>query len=148
MNSEKINSWLTFFANFGVVIGLALLILELRQTQHLAETQAAVQRLNQIQEAYVEYAISESLAAIAVKARSGGVQSLSEDDFLRLRYWEESARRRMHSQYVQYTQGYLDKETADGIVQAVVDRLPLWDALDISLRNNVFDQAIMQAAGR
>ncbi len=31
MDSEKLNNWLRLLANFGVVIGLALLIYELRQ---------------------------------------------------------------------------------------------------------------------
>lgn len=42
MDSEKLNSWLTLTANFGVVIGIALLVYELRETQNLTETEAAV----------------------------------------------------------------------------------------------------------
>jgi hypothetical protein len=42
----------------------------------------------------------------------------------------------------------LDKETADRIVQAAVDKLPLWDALEVSLFNDEFARAVKQAAGR
>ena len=148
MDSEKLNSWLRLLANFGVVIGLALLIFELRQTQHIVETQATVQRLNQMQEAQVNFAISESLAPISVKANADGIQSLSESEFSRLQAWEWSVYLRMGSQYIQYVRGYLDKETADRIVQAAVDRLQIWDALEVPLQDDEFGRAIKQAAGR
>lgn len=148
MDSEKLNSWLRLLANFGVVIGLALLIFELRQTQHIVETQATVQRLNQMQEAQVNFAISESLAPISVKANADGVQSLSESEFGRLQAWEWSVYLRMGSQHIQYVRGYLDKDTADRIVQAAVDRLQIWDALEVPLQDDEFGRAIKQAAGR
>lgn len=148
MNTEKLNRWLALLANFGVVIGLALLVFELRQTQHLAQTEANVQRLNQMQEAQLSFAMSESLALIKVKALSDGVQSLSAEKPLRLQSWEYSTRLRMQSQYIQYVRGYLDQETAGIIVQAAADRLPYWEELGIELGNSELDQAIKQAAGR
>jgi len=148
MDSEKLNSWLRLLANFGVVIGLALLIFELRQTQHIVETQATVQRLNQMQEAQLEFAVSESLSPIVAKANSDGVHSLSESEFGRLQAWERSVYLRMGSQYIQYVRGYLDKETAERIVQAAVGRLPIWDALEVPLLDDEFGRAIKQAAGR
>lgn len=39
MDSDKINRWLTLGANFGVLIGLILLITEIRQTSLIAELQ-------------------------------------------------------------------------------------------------------------
>ena len=148
MRSDKLNSWLTLLANFGVVIGLALLIFELHQAQHLAETEAAVRRLNQMQEAQTDFAMSESLAPIVVKAQSDGVRSLPADERIRLRNWESSVSLRMQSQYVQFVQGYLDQKTADRIVDAAVERLALWDELEIALGNSEFAQAIRHAAGR
>ena len=142
MNSDKLNSWLTLLANFGVVIGLALLIFELRQTQHLAETEAAVRRLDQMQEAQKDFAMSESLAAISVKARTVGVDSLSADEIRRLASWEYGVKLRMQSQYIQYIRGYLDQETAEGIVGAAVRRLPLWEEIELQLGNDEFTQAI------
>ena len=148
MRSDKLNNWLTLLANFGVVIGLALLIYEMRVTQHLAETEASVRRLNQMQEAQTDFAMSESLPQIVVRARSGGLQSLPADERERLRSWETSVSLRMQSQYIQYVRGYLDQKTADRIVDAAVSRSALWDELDIYLGNSEFEQAIRQASGQ
>ncbi len=146
MSSDKLNSWLTLLANFGVVIGLALLIFELRQTQHLAETEAAVRRLDQMQEAQTNFALSDSLAPIIAKAQSEGVGSLTPEELKRLIYWESSVRLRMNSQYVQFVRGYLSQETADQIVNAAVSRLELWDELGVFLGNTEFEQAIRKAS--
>ena len=107
MDSAKVNSWLALLANLGVVVGLALLIYEVRESQKLAETEATVGRLNQMQVARLEFAMNEFLVPIKVKALTEGVQSLSPVELLRLQEWEKSVRLRMLSQYVQYTQGIL-----------------------------------------
>jgi hypothetical protein len=148
MDSEKVNRWLALLANFGVVIGLVLLAYELQQTQNLAETEAAVRRLSQIQEARVAFATSEFLPPIRVKARTEGVQALSAVELDRLQDWESSVRLRMQSQYIEYIRGYLDEETADGMVRSAAAFLPYWEELGYELGDNEFEQAIRKAAGR
>jgi hypothetical protein len=54
----------------------------------------------------------------------------------------------MRSQYIQYAQGYIDRNTADGIVKAAVRDLPYWEELGFELGNTEFSQAIKKAAGR
>ena len=129
MNSEKLNRWLTLLANIGVVIGLALLAYEVRESQNLAETEAAVRRLDQIQAAQVEMATSEFLASIRVKATSEGVDSLTPVELYKLRQWESSVRLRMRSQYIEYARGYLDRDTAEGIIESAAYFLPYWEDL-------------------
>jgi len=148
MNSEKLNSRLTLLANVGVVIGLAMLIYELRESRNLVETEAAVSRLNQIQVAQVAIATSESLAAIRVKATTEGVQALNPVELYRLQRWENTVRVRMYSQYIQYIRGYLDKKTAERFVRNAVQRLPYWEELGYELGDNEFEIAIKLAAGR
>jgi hypothetical protein len=148
LNSKKIGDWLTLVANFGVVIGLFLLVLEFRESQNLAETEASVRRLNQIQEAFVEMAVSETLPAIKVKASTEGVQSLTNVELYRLQTWEESVRRRMRSQYIEFLGGYLDEATAEEIVRSAAELLPFWEELGYQLGDNRFEQAISAAAGR
>ena len=148
MYSEKLNSRLTLLANVGVVIGLAMLVYELRESQNLAETDAAVSRLNQIQEAQVVMATSETLAAIRVKATTEGVQALNPVELYRLQLWENTVRLRMHSQYIQYIRGYLDKKTAESFVRIAVRNLPYWEELGYELGDNEFETAIKLAAGR
>jgi hypothetical protein len=148
LNSEKLNGWLTLLANIGVVIGLALLIYEIRQSQNLAETEAAVRRLDQIQVAQIEMATSELLAEIRVRALSEGVDSLTSVELYKLQLWEGTVRLRMRSQYIEYVRGYLDQDTANGVVEAAVNFLPYWEELGYELGESDFEQAIKKAAGR
>jgi len=147
MNSDKLNSWLALLANVGVVFGLLLLVYELREAQHFAETQAAVQRFDQMQLAQTEMAMSESLGRIRVKAKSDGVHALTPEELYRLQRWEQSVALRMISQYIQYTRGYLDEETAENIVRAAAANLPYWEDLGVVLVDNQFGQAVLRAAG-
>ena len=148
MNSDRLNSWLALVANAGVVVGLLLLTYELREAQHFAETQAAVQRFDQMQLAQTEMAMSESLGRIRVKAKSDGVHSLTPEESYRLQRWEQSVVLRMRSQYVQYVRGYLDEATAEGFVRAAAAQLPYWEDLGVNLGNGEFSQAVVLAGGR
>ena len=148
MESDRLNRWLTLGANVGVLIGLAILIYEIRASQHLAETQALVRRGDQIQVAQVQMAMSESLAAIRVKARSEGVQSLTDVELYRLQMWEGAVRNRMNTQYIEYLRGYTGEASADSIVEAAVGFLPYWEELGYELGDSEFAQAIKKAAGR
>ena len=142
MDTDKLNSRLALLANFGVVAGLLLLVYELREAQHFAETQAAVQRLDQMQLAQTEMAMSESLSEIRVKAISDGVETLTPAELYRLQRWEQSVALRMRSQYIQYTRGYLDEETANALLLAAASRLPFWEELGINLLENEFNRAV------
>jgi len=148
MDSERLNSYLTVLANFGVVIGLAVLIYELRESQNLAETEAAVRRLDQMQLAQVEMATSDTLSEIKVKANLEGIRALSDVERYRLRSWEFSVMLRMRSQYTEYIRGYLDEDTANGIVIVAAESLPLWEELGFNLGDNEFIRAVRDATGR
>jgi len=101
-----------------------------------------------MQVAQVEMATSEFLAAIRVKALSEGVESLTSVELYKLRQWESAVRLRMRSQYIEYLRGYLDQDTADGIVEAAVYFLPYWEELGYELGNSEFHQAIKKASDR
>jgi len=148
VNSDNLNKWLTLLANFGVVIGLALLAYELREAQNHAETEAAVRRMHQIQAAMVEMATSDQLAATRVKALTEGVDSLTPVELYQLQNWENAVRLRMRSQYIEYRRGYLDKEHADDMIATAAHFLPYWEELGFELRETEFHQAIRKAAGR
>ena len=148
MNSEQLNNWLALLANVGVVVGLLLLAYELREAQHFAETQAAVQRFDQMQSANTEMAMSDSLGRIRINAKSDGVPSLTPDEFYRLQRWEQSVVLRMRRQYVQYVRGYLDEATAEGFAGEVPEQFQYWQDLGVNLGNGEFSQAVVRAAGK
>jgi hypothetical protein len=148
MSASRINEWLTLVANFGVVVGLGLLIFEVNQATKLAEVAAYVDRLEQIQQSRVDFANSDYLPPIRTKALAEGVQSLSTVELSRLANWERGVRARMDSHYHQFLQGYLDQESAGTMLASAADILPLWEALGFELTDSEFHQAIRRAAGR
>lgn len=117
-------------------------------SQHLAETQALVRRGDQIQVAQVQMAMSESLAAIRVKARADGVQSLTDVELYRLQMWERAVRNRMSSQYIEYLRGYTGEASGNQIIEAAVFMLPYWEELGYELGDGPFSEAIKTAADR
>ena len=147
MDTDRLNRWLTLVANVGVVIGLAVLIYEIRASQHLAETQALVRGGDRIQVAQVQMAVSESLAAIRVKALREGVKSLTDVELYRLQTWERAVRNRMSSQYIEYLRGYTGESSANLIVETAVRLLPYWEELGYELGDGPFSQAVKEAAG-
>jgi hypothetical protein len=137
---------ITILANTGVIAGIAFLTIEINQANKLAETQAHVFRLDQMQEASVTTAESEYLPEIELKVRSEGVQSLSPSEHYRLQNWEASVVSRMQGHYYQYQQGYLNKETGDQILSAAASSLELWNQLGVVIVDQEFRRLVEAAA--
>ena len=105
MKLKTLNGWLSLIANLGVVAGLGMLIFEMNQATRLAETEAYVARVDQIQEAYLEYALSDQIPVISVKARAEGVNSLSSVERSRLRALEMARMLRMQGSITNIVKG-------------------------------------------
>ena len=146
MATTSLNERLSLFANLGVVIGLAILILEFNQANKLAETQAHVAQLDQMQLARLAFAESEFLPELDVKARNEGVQSLSEVERIRLREWYQAILHRKESAYYQYERGYLDEEEGKLILETAVDDLWWWIELDVYFLDERFERLVKEAA--
>ena len=131
MDRGKLTEWFGLLTNIGVVIGLGILIYEVSLSTKLAEVEAHMGRLNQMQQAQLEFASSDYLPPITVKLNSDGLESLSPVELERLRWWENSVKLRMTSQYFQYQRGLLDQESADNVVAGAVARLGLWRELGL-----------------
>jgi hypothetical protein len=97
VDTKVLNDRLTLIGNLGVVIGLAILIIEVNQANRLAETQAVAFRLDQMQHAQLAFSESDYLPQIELKYLAEGVQSLSALEIARLARWEESVSLRMQS---------------------------------------------------
>lgn len=113
MASSKLNEWLTLVANFGVVIGLFLLIFELNHSSQLAEVEAYQTRTRDIQELKLQLALSDSLPGILEKLESLGAEALTPVEFRRAQAWYGGIMRGMEGQYYQYQHGFLERESID-----------------------------------
>ena len=113
MNADNVNKWLTLSANFGVVIGLILLIVEISQNTEMMRAQ--------INQSRTDTAISEQQALFnsdympaILKKRNGGEQ-LSEEEMYRYRSHFRSGMRNQDNNLWQYSQGFLGENTPRSI---------------------------------
>ena len=107
MNKSELTSTVGVLANFGVLIGIVLLVAELRQNQALMRAQTR----NNIAETAIslgfEQATSSELLAVQLKATSGEV--LTELENLRWRVFQTSEWRYRENVYYQYRNGLFDE---------------------------------------
>jgi len=105
MNADNVNKWLTLSANFGVVIGLILLIVEISQNTEMMRAQINQSRTDTAISEQQALFNSDYMPAILMK-RNGGEQ-LSEEEMNRYRSHFRSGMRNQDNNLWQYNQGFL-----------------------------------------
>lgn len=84
MNTDKLNQWLTLAANVGVILGIAFLVIEVRQANIIAEGEARDRNAVIIFEIAQAIAESEGLLEVSVKLRDPNPElSPVEDELAR-----------------------------------------------------------------
>jgi hypothetical protein len=142
MNAHSWNEWLTLAANVGVVIGLGMLIFELKYAADLAEVGAYQTRMTEISETAKAIALSEDLADIHERLWNDGYESLTPVEQRRVRAWEVGVTMRMQAQYYQYERGFLEESALRAMIGAAAASLPLWEKLDLDIENAEFLAAV------
>jgi hypothetical protein len=120
MNHENVSRWLALGANFGVLIGLFLLIVEIRQNTEMMQSQIHQSRTDTaLAEQHATYN-SDYMPAIIVKAQNG--EALTEEAVRYVTYFRAFNRNQDNNLW-QYNQGLLTGNTprsVRGAVRAVV----------------------------
>ena len=143
MNTDRISNSLTLAANFGVLIGLIILIVEVRHAISLSESEAYRNRGTEIQEAYQELALSAELAEILVKSQKEGIHALSDVETVRLSAWNQAIALRMQNQFNDYHLGYLDESSYQSMLRAAARMYPDWQQVGLEIED--FDPRFVQA---
>ena len=132
MKTEKLNSWLTLGANVGVLVGLILLVYEIRQNSDLMRAEMMQSRGDAGSQLLQWYMDSPYIPAIIAKLNNN--QKLSDEESIRYSYYFRSAFRNMDSNYWQYTRGFLGSEVPTSLSvtgKMVIARggigLEIWD---------------------
>lgn len=123
MDTDRLNRWLSLGANVGVVIGIALLILEINQNTEMMRAQMAQARSENLLDRYRDEIHSEFWAEILAKRRSAQsidewVKSLTPAEYERVWTYQLFQWHYLQSQYGQYEAGYLDERIWLGPTQA------------------------------
>lgn len=143
MDLDKANRWLTLVANIGVLIGLIVLIVELRQNSDIMRAQmhneaAAIRVSNRHAEAN-----SGEIARIQAKLAEAAGRSILDVDESPLEILTEEEKIRLRSRYIgiiddlsnlyfQCQEGFLDPEFCEHRFRTqVAALLPQWHALGI-----------------
>ena len=106
MNRDRLHRWLTLGANLGVLIGLLLLVVELRQNAAMMRAQTRNELSTSIVELFVRVAENPQMADLRRRADAG--EELTKDEQYQyemitrgfFRYWENV--------HYQYRQGLYD----------------------------------------
>jgi len=113
MNADNVNKWLTLSANFGVVIGLILLIVEIGQNTEMMRAQINQSRTDTATSELQAFFNSDYMPAIAMKKNNG--EQLSEEEMSRYRSQFRSGMRNQDNNLWQYNQGFLGENTPRSI---------------------------------
>ncbi len=105
MNTERLNTWLSFTANIGVILGLIFLAVELNQNSDLMRVQISQSRADAAMVANEHVFNSDYLPQILVKAKAG--EELSAVETVRYRDWFRAANRNQDNVLRQYFDGML-----------------------------------------
>ncbi len=117
MNSEKVTSWLTLGANIGVIVGLILLIVEIRQNTDMMRAQINQSRTEAAQSEQQAIFNSDYMPAILVKRDAR--EMLSAEEMRRYVAFLRGFNRNMDNQLWQHNEGLLGENIPRSIRGAV-----------------------------
>ena len=138
MNSEQLNRWLSFGANIGVVVGIALLILEINQNTEMMRAQMTQARTENLLDRYRDEIHSDYWAEILAKRRIASsldewVDSLAPGEYERVWTYQLFQWHSLQSQFNQYRSGFLDESVWQGATQADARRfMQTWPFFNFS----------------
>lgn len=139
---DTLNRWLPLVANLGVVVGLAVVVLELNESNRQAASIASQGRYTEIETSYRDYALAEHLPEIYVIVAETGVEDLNASQLERIRSWEMARIVRMEGQFVQYHSGYLSDSAYKIMLEFAETKIGLWNELGLRSRNTEFNRVI------
>jgi len=139
MNLDGINRWLTLGANIGVVVGLALLVFELRQNSELVRAQIHQARTDSYVADRQALADSEFLLPAYVKMMEAGdyrdpatLAVLDATERERIRRYFQSRFADYDNLFYQYRLGYLDASYYESrVVNSIRNLTPIWTEFDM-----------------
>ncbi len=156
MNFENTNRWLTLIANIGVLIGIAFLVIEVRQNTTALTASAYQSRSDALQEYSLTVAASDELATIEAELLTESdcdepVRScfiINEKYFQQLTPTQRVQYKRLllailfrtQNLVYQYKQGLLSDAYHDGAIIGVIKKfMPLWEKFDVWQRYSLVE---------
>lgn len=106
MNLDKLNKWLTLAANIGVIAGIVLLALEIKQNNELLSSQARMfGEQNRMRD---EIAIMENAALRAVLTKKNQMEDLTAEEELLYRVFQSTVLNSWQATWYEYRAGFIE----------------------------------------
>jgi hypothetical protein len=118
-------------SGLAIVASLIFVGIQLQHNTKSSEIAAYQARANQASDAMVEMALSEEMATLMVKLKNQGAGSLDQVELERLNAWHFATIMRVQSQYYQYQQGFLDRQSVDGMIISMATNYNVWSQLGL-----------------
>jgi hypothetical protein len=125
MDSDQLNRWMTLLANLGVLVGIFLVLIELRQNTESAELQAAQSYVTLSHELDFRIVDDPSLIALFLTPP----EERTPEESRRLDRWYFGSLRTWENGYYLYKKGVLDKDLWSGQEAFMADLLISSDEL-------------------
>jgi len=111
----------------AIVASLLFVGFQIRQNNRTLEVDAYQARMQDISDAQTQLAFDPEFSEIYLKYRNGGVSSLTESEFFRMRRWYLGQIRRVQGQYYRYQQGFLERASVDLMIEDMAqEEYPIW----------------------
>ena len=115
------------------------------ESRRVALVDSYVRRLEAMDRAQIQLALSDQLSDIVRRTDTDGVDSLTETERLRLFRWEQARQCRIESQFYQWQHGLLDDEYYENQFKFVVSRAaPLWEELGLEIARPSLRAAVQE----
>ncbi len=113
MKADAVNRWLTLVANFGVLLGIVLILVELNQNANLMRAQIVLARSEALEERSRNAVHSDYLPVIIAKRIEASnseefLASLTTEEYVRMRERLFADLHNLRAQVYQYRNGYID----------------------------------------
>jgi hypothetical protein len=159
MNTDNLNKWLALGANFGVLIGLILLVYEVRQNSELMRAQISMERTNTNMQILADFANGGDLIPIDVKLQEqiegfpttlGWSEVLTAEEKRRYEFWMYVRLTELNNDWFQCEEGLVPPEICLNEVRSNMQRsLHRFYELEISFTRSENDFiAAMQELAR
>lgn len=131
MNTDKLNRWLALGANVGVLIGLILLVYEVRQNSSLMQAQISMERTNTNMQILADFANGGDLIPIDVKLREqvdgfpvalGWSKVLTAEERRRYEFWMYVRLTELNNDWFQCEEGLVPFEICRNDIRANMRR--------------------------
>ena len=113
MNSEKLSNWLGVLANFGVLVGILFLVLEMRQNQELMQIQIQQSRSDTAINLNMNLAESEYFFPLMMRQAAGEIMTAEESGrqnlYLRANFLN------LENIFLQYQNGMLSEDAITAV---------------------------------